>query len=158
MVQEGIVLSHKISGKGIEVDKAKIEAIERLPFPPDVKGIRSFLCHVGLYRRFIKNVSKVARPLTNLLQKNACVNFDEICFTTFNILEQDLLNAPFIKPLIGETLFIYFVMLVMKPLGLFFFTVIVMNLISLIMQVILSMNLKETTHGRERTLCSSLLL
>jgi hypothetical protein len=83
------------------------------------------------------------------LQKNACVNFDEICFTTFNILEQDLLNAPFIKPLIGETLFIYFVMLVMKPLGLFFFNVIVMNLISLIMQVILSMNLKETTMAEK---------
>ena len=67
MVKEGIVLGHKISGKGIEVDKAKIEAIEKLPPPRDVKGIRSFLGHAGFYRRFIKNFSKVSRPLTNLL-------------------------------------------------------------------------------------------
>jgi hypothetical protein len=67
MVTEGIVLGHKISGKGIEVDKAKIEAIERLPPPRDIKGIRSFLGHAGYYRRFIKNFSKISRPLTNLL-------------------------------------------------------------------------------------------
>src|ERR1041385_3751442 len=43
MVNEGIVLGHKISERGIEVDKAKIEAIERMPYPRDIKGIRSFL-------------------------------------------------------------------------------------------------------------------
>jgi hypothetical protein len=75
-VQEGIVLGHKISSKGIEVDEAKIEAIERLPPPRDVKGIKIFLGHVGFYRRFIKNFSKIARPLTNLLQKNYTFNFD----------------------------------------------------------------------------------
>jgi hypothetical protein len=67
MVTKGIVLAHKISGKGIEVYKAKIEAIERLPPHRDVKGIRSFLGHAGYYRRFIKNFSKISRPLTNLL-------------------------------------------------------------------------------------------
>jgi hypothetical protein len=45
MVQEGIVLRHKISEKGIEVDKAKIEVIEQLPPPTNVKGICSFLGH-----------------------------------------------------------------------------------------------------------------
>ena len=47
MVQEGIVLGHKISKDGIEVDKAKIEVIDKLPPPTSVKGIRSFLGHVG---------------------------------------------------------------------------------------------------------------
>jgi hypothetical protein len=55
MVTEGIVLGHKISAKGIEVDKAKIEVIEKLPPPVNVKGIRSFLGHAGFYRRFIKD-------------------------------------------------------------------------------------------------------
>ena len=53
MVQEGIVLGHKVSARGIEVDKAKIEVIEQLPPPTNVKGIHSFLGHAGFYRRFI---------------------------------------------------------------------------------------------------------
>ena len=69
MVKEGIVLGHKVSGKGIKVDRAKVEAIERMPPPRDIKGIRSFLGHVGFYRRFIRNFSEISKPLTNLLQK-----------------------------------------------------------------------------------------
>ena len=52
IVQKGIVLGHKISSKGIEVDKAKIVTTENLPPPSSVKAIRSFLGHVGFYRRF----------------------------------------------------------------------------------------------------------
>ena len=77
MVNEGIVLRQKISKRGIEVDKAKIEAIERMPYPRDIKGIRSFLVHAGFHRRFIKDFSKTSRPLTNLLQKDAPFVFDE---------------------------------------------------------------------------------
>jgi hypothetical protein len=57
MVQEGIVLGHKISEKVIKVDKTKIEVIEQLPPLTNVKGIRSFLGHAGFYRRFIQNFS-----------------------------------------------------------------------------------------------------
>nr|GEY04278.1 reverse transcriptase domain-containing protein [Tanacetum cinerariifolium] len=70
MVKEGIVLGHKISKDGIEVDKAKVEVITKLPHPATVKGIRSFLGHVGFYRRFIKDFSKIARPMTRLLEKD----------------------------------------------------------------------------------------
>ena len=63
MVKEGIVLGHRILERGIEVDKAKIETIEKLPPPSSVKGIRSFLGHAGFYRRFIKDFSKIAMPL-----------------------------------------------------------------------------------------------
>jgi hypothetical protein len=53
MVREGIVLGHKISEKGVKVDKVKIEVIEQLPPPTNVKGFHSFLGHAGFYRRFI---------------------------------------------------------------------------------------------------------
>ncbi|GKD20631.1 reverse transcriptase domain-containing protein [Tanacetum coccineum] len=52
MVKEGIVLGHKISKNGIEVDKAKVDVIAKLPHPTTVKGVRSFLGHVGFYRCF----------------------------------------------------------------------------------------------------------
>nr|GFA02814.1 reverse transcriptase domain-containing protein [Tanacetum cinerariifolium] len=71
MVKEGIVLGHKISKKGIEVDKVKIEVISKLPHPTTVKGIRSFLGHARFYRRFIKDFSKISRPMTHLLEKDS---------------------------------------------------------------------------------------
>ena len=67
MIQEGIVLGHRISARGIEVDQFKIEAIEKLPLPSSVKGIRSFLGHAGFYRWFIKDLSHIAKPLSSLL-------------------------------------------------------------------------------------------
>jgi hypothetical protein len=66
MVREGIVLGHLVSERGIEVDRAKIKVIKRLPPPINIKGIRSFLGHAGFYHRFIKEFSHIARPLTNL--------------------------------------------------------------------------------------------
>jgi len=60
----GVVLCHIISNNGIEVDKAKVEIIEKLPPPTSVKGVRSFLRHVGFYRWFIKDFSKIEKPLT----------------------------------------------------------------------------------------------
>ena len=83
MVREGIVLDHKISARRIEVDRAKIEVIEKLPPPSNVKGIRSFLGHAGFYRRFIKDFSKIARPLSNLLNKDVIFNFEDDCSATF---------------------------------------------------------------------------
>ena len=96
MVQEGIVLGHIVSKKGIEVDKAKIEVIEKLPPPSSVKGIRSFLGHVGFYRRFIKDFSKISKPLCQLLELNREFNFDEACLKAFKILKKALISAPVI--------------------------------------------------------------
>ncbi|KAK2388948.1 hypothetical protein QL285_062585 [Trifolium repens] len=96
MVREGIVLGHRISYKGIEVDQAKIEVIERLPPPTNEKGIRSFLGHAGFYRRFIKDFSKIAKPLTNLLVKDTPFQFNDDCLNAFNILKHKLVTAPIV--------------------------------------------------------------
>ena len=96
MVQEGIVLGHRISARGIEVDRAKIEAIEKLPPPPSVKGIRSFLGHAEFYRRFIKDFSQIAKPLSNLLVQGALFEFKAQCLRVFSVLKDKLVSAPII--------------------------------------------------------------
>ncbi|GJT89936.1 reverse transcriptase domain-containing protein [Tanacetum coccineum] len=94
MVKEGIVLGHKISKSRIEVDKAKVDVIAKLPHPTSVKGIRSFLGHAGFYRRFIQDFSKIARPMTHLLEKETPFVFSKECIEAFNILKKKLTEAP----------------------------------------------------------------
>nr|GFB21516.1 reverse transcriptase domain-containing protein [Tanacetum cinerariifolium] len=94
MVKKGIVLGHKISKKGIEVDKANIKVISKLPHPTTVKGIRTFLGHAGFYRRFIKDFSKISRPMTHLLEKNSPFIFSNECIQTFRTLKDKLTEEP----------------------------------------------------------------
>nr|GEU29075.1 retrovirus-related Pol polyprotein from transposon 17.6 [Tanacetum cinerariifolium] len=86
----------KISKSGIEVDSAKIDVIAKLPYPTNVKGVRSLLGHVGFYQRFIKDFSKIARPMTQLLMKDSKFIFSNECMQAFNILKNKLTSAPVI--------------------------------------------------------------
>ncbi|GKF00810.1 hypothetical protein Tco_0027733 [Tanacetum coccineum] len=79
MVKEGIVLGHKISKSGIEVDRAKVEVIAKLPHSTTIKGVHSFLGHAGFYRRFIQDFLKIARPMTHLLEKETPFFFSKEC-------------------------------------------------------------------------------
>ena len=88
MVQEGIVLGHRISARRIEVDRAKIEAIQKLRPPSFVKGIRRFLGHVGFYRHFIKDFSQIAKPLSNLLVQGTPFEFDYTMYAHVFSLER----------------------------------------------------------------------
>jgi len=78
------------------VDPAKIEVIEKLPPPINVKGVRSFLGHAGFYRRFIKDFSKISKPLCNLLVKENDFNFDSQCLHAFSLIKTKLVTAPII--------------------------------------------------------------
>ncbi|GJU38726.1 reverse transcriptase domain-containing protein [Tanacetum coccineum] len=85
MVTEGIVLGHKVSSAGLEVDKAKINVIAKLAPPTNVKAVRSFLGYAGFYHRFIKDFSKISRPMTKLLEKESVFEFSEECIKAFEI-------------------------------------------------------------------------
>ncbi|GJZ05598.1 reverse transcriptase domain-containing protein [Tanacetum coccineum] len=91
---EGIVLGHKISRKGIEVDKAKVDVISKLPHPTTVKGIRSFLGHAGFYRRFIKDFSKISRPRPSLREEHLFHFLQKICILAFPNIEKKYTKAP----------------------------------------------------------------
>ena len=98
MMKEGIVLGHVVSSRGIEVDKAKVDLINSLPCPANVKEIHSFLGHAGFYRRFIKDFSRIAQPLSQLLQKEVTFDFGEACKLSFDTLKNMLTTAPIIQP------------------------------------------------------------
>ena len=88
MIKKCIVLGHIISSKGIEVDKAKVDLIHNLPPPKTVREVRSFLGHAGFYRRFIKDFSKVSKPLCNLLAKDVSFIFDDLCLVAFEKIKE----------------------------------------------------------------------
>nr|GEW57453.1 hypothetical protein [Tanacetum cinerariifolium] len=94
MCREGIVLGHKILKSGIEVDREKVDVIAKLPHPTTVKGVRSFLGHAGFYGRFIQDFSKIARPMTHLLEKETPFVFSKECIYAFNTLKKKLTEAP----------------------------------------------------------------
>ena len=97
MVTQGIVLGHIVSREGIEVDKAKVELISNLPTPKCVKDIRSFLDHVGFYRRFIRDFSSIARPLCNFLAKDVTFEWSQACEAAFDKLKTMLVSPPIMR-------------------------------------------------------------
>ena len=99
MVTEGIVLGHMISAARLEVDQEKVSIIKNLMPPTTVMGIRSFLGHTGFYRRFIRDFSKIARPLCRLLEKDAKFKFDESCHRSFEEIVSKLVEVPIMEKL-----------------------------------------------------------
>ena len=87
MVNQGIVLGHIIFEKGIEVDKAKVKLISKLPSPTNVKTVRQFLGHACFYHRFIRDFSKIDKPLFKLLEKDAKFEWDVECQERFEELK-----------------------------------------------------------------------
>jgi hypothetical protein len=72
----------------------KIEVIEQLLPPTNVKGIHSFLGHAWFYRRFIQNFSQIALPLIHLLAKDAPFVFTKECLHLFHTLKKALISTP----------------------------------------------------------------
>ena len=97
MVNQGIVLGHVISNKGIEVDKAKVELIVKLPPPTNVKAVRQLLGHAGFYRRFIKDFSKIAKPLYELLEKDTKFAWNKACQKSFEKLKSHMTTASIVR-------------------------------------------------------------
>nr|GEX90419.1 reverse transcriptase domain-containing protein [Tanacetum cinerariifolium] len=88
------VLVHKISKNGIKVDKTKDDVIAKLPHPTTVKGIHSFLGHAGFYRHYIQDFSKIAWPMTRLLEKDTSFFFSKECVEAFQTFKIKLTEAP----------------------------------------------------------------
>nr|GEY32336.1 hypothetical protein [Tanacetum cinerariifolium] len=91
--REGIIIGHKISKNGLEVDRSKVDVIAKLPYPTTMKGVRSFLGHAGFYGRFIQDFSKIARPMTHFLEKETLFVFSKDCIDAFETIKKKLTKA-----------------------------------------------------------------
>ena len=104
MVNDGIVLGHKVSAADIEIDRAKSEVMTGLPAPTTVKDVRTFLGHARFYRRFIKDFSKIARPITPLLYKDVKFDFTPECSKVFEEIKTSLISAPVVQAVQENTI------------------------------------------------------
>jgi hypothetical protein len=88
-----LFLGHDISVEGIAVDPSKVQEVLDWKSPKSVQ-IRSFLGLAGYYRRFIPNFSKIVKPMTQLLEKEAKFKWSPQCKEAFLALKKLLTTAP----------------------------------------------------------------
>lgn len=91
----------------MEIDKVKIEVIEKMPLPTNMKGVRSFLEHANFYCKFIKNFSKIVKPLSNLLAKDTLFNFNYDCVNVFCMFKEAQILTPIMQTPNWSLLFEY---------------------------------------------------
>ena len=87
-------LGHMVSTSGVSVDPEKVEVVMSWERPKSVFEIRSFLGLVGYYRRFIKDFSRIAAPMTRLTRKEVKFEWDDRCEEAFQELKRRLTSAP----------------------------------------------------------------
>ena len=97
-LDEVLYLGHIISAKGIAVNPKKVSAIVNWEPPQNVKQLRGFLGLASYCRRFVENFSKIAKPLSNLLQKHVKYVWTSECDIAFNTLKEKLVTAPVLTP------------------------------------------------------------
>ena len=96
-LQEVAFLGHVLTAEGVSVDPSKVEPVVDWIQPLNVSEIRSFLGLVGYYRKFIEGLSKIAKPMTKFLHKDAKFEWDEACEESFQELKKRLTTAPVLK-------------------------------------------------------------
>ena len=97
-------LGHLVSGKGVATSPKKIEAVTKWPVPQTVYDVRSFLGFVGYYRRFIRDFSKISKPIREVIiglenqskrvAKKTLINWSEAAQSAFEVLKELCVNAP----------------------------------------------------------------
>uniref|UniRef100_A0A2N9FFE4 Integrase catalytic domain-containing protein n=1 Tax=Fagus sylvatica TaxID=28930 RepID=A0A2N9FFE4_FAGSY len=107
-VTSGKLLGFIVSGRGIEIDPAKVQAIRSMPAPRTEKEIRSFLGRINYIARFIAQLTATCEPLFKLLRKDVKIKWTEDCQKAFDKIKEYLLNPPIlVPPTPGRPLILY---------------------------------------------------
>ena len=110
-------LGHVVSKDGVSVDPAKIEAVTSWPRPTTASEVRSFLGLAGYYRRFVKDFSRIAVPLTQLTRKGNSFVWSKACEESFQDLKKRLVSAPVLTVPDGSGSFVVYSDASKKGLG-----------------------------------------
>uniref|UniRef100_A0A2N9E6Y6 Uncharacterized protein n=1 Tax=Fagus sylvatica TaxID=28930 RepID=A0A2N9E6Y6_FAGSY len=107
-VTSGKFLGFVIRHRGIEVDQSKIDAIQRMPEPKNLRELRSLQGHLAYIRRFISNLAGRCQPFSRLMKKDTNFEWDEACKNAFESIKKYLLNPPVLGvPIPGKPLILY---------------------------------------------------
>uniref|UniRef100_A0A2N9I0X6 Uncharacterized protein n=1 Tax=Fagus sylvatica TaxID=28930 RepID=A0A2N9I0X6_FAGSY len=107
-VTSGKFLGFIIRHRGIEVDQSKIDAIQRMPEPKNLRELRSLQGHLAYIRRFISNLAGRCQPFSRLMKKDTNFEWDEACKNAFESIKKYLLNPPVLGvPIPGKPLILY---------------------------------------------------
>lgn len=98
MVKKGLTLVHLWSKRGIKVDKAKLEVIEKLTLITSIREDRSFFSHAYFYCWFINHFSKILKPMIGLLIKDVEFNFEEHFLESFQKTKEALISTLIMQP------------------------------------------------------------
>jgi hypothetical protein len=93
-LEEGKLLGHIISKDGIKIDPSRIEAIQKLEHPRNIKELQSFIGKINFLRRFIPNLAELLRNITNMLKKDTKIKWDTESRQSFEQVKRALTQAP----------------------------------------------------------------
>ncbi|KAL0361043.1 UNVERIFIED_CONTAM: Transposon Tf2-12 polyprotein [Sesamum radiatum] len=107
-VSSGKFLGFIVRHRGIEVDPAKVDAIQKMPPPRNLKELRSLQGNLAFIRRFISNLAGRCQPFNHLMKKDALFQWDERSQNAFESIKRHLLNPPVLgAPTLGKPLILY---------------------------------------------------
>lgn len=107
-VDRGKLLGHIVSKEGIKIDPERIEAINRIPPPRNVKELKSFFGKINFVRRFVPNFAEIVNPMNKLLKKNVTFNWTEECKLSFKNIKKAITASPvLVSPDYSRDLIIY---------------------------------------------------
>ena len=111
-VSSGKLIGFVISEKVIEVDPAKIKAIQEMPAPRTEKEVRDFLGRLNYIARFISHLTATLEPIFKLLKKDQVVKWNDECQTSFERIKEYLQEPPILMPPVkGRPLIVYLTIL-----------------------------------------------
>ena len=92
--QKVLFLGHVVSASGVEMDRDKVKAVTNWPIPKDAHDVRSFLGLAGYYRRFVRDFSKIAAPLSDLIKQTQAFKWTDTEQQAFEQLKRAVVQAP----------------------------------------------------------------